>query len=140
MSLVVASAHWDDEEFLHAFHRCELPASSFRHGDHLRLAWLHVRREAPEEALQAVTAGLRRFAAHHGVPHIYHDTVTRAWVRLLATHGESDFAQFIRQNEHRLNRELLHRFWTPSALNSEAARNAWLAPDRQALPDPVVVY
>jgi hypothetical protein len=134
MSMVIASAPIGDEEFLQAFHNCELPASWFRHGDHLRLAWLHLHRVPADEALQRVRTGIRRFAAHHGVSHIYHDTLTTAWVRLLATHREPDFAQFMRENEPRLNRDLLYRFWTPDALNSEAAKREWLAPDREALP------
>jgi CDP-diacylglycerol--glycerol-3-phosphate 3-phosphatidyltransferase len=134
MSVVVASAHIDDVEFLRAFHQCELPASWFRHGDHLRLAWLHLHRVPPGEALERVRTGIRRFAAHHGAPQLFHETLTTAWVRLLATHREPDFAQFMRENEHRLKRDLLYRFWTPDALDSQAAKAAWLAPDRQALP------
>jgi hypothetical protein len=135
MNMVIASADIDDEEFLRAFHDCELPAACFRHGDHLRLAWLQLHRVPAGEALERVRTGIRRFAAHHGVPHIFHETMTTAWVRLLATHREPDFAQFIRENEHRLNRDLLYRFWTPDALNSEAAKRGWLAPDREALPN-----
>ena len=134
MTIVIASAHIDDEEFLRAFHGCELPAACFRHGDHLRLAWLHLHREPAAEALERVCTGIRRFAAHHGVSHIYHATLTTAWVRLLATHREPDFEQFMRLNEHRLNLGLLHRFWTPDALSSDAAKRGWLAPDREALP------
>jgi hypothetical protein len=140
MTLVIGSAHIDDAEFLRAIHHCELPASSFRHGDHLRLAWLHLRRAPQGGALESVRADIRRFAAHLGVAHIFHETVTSAWVRLLASHREPDFTQFMAQNEHRLNLGLLHRFWTPQALNSEAARSAWLAPDRAALPAAVCLY
>ena len=134
MSMVIASADIGDEEFLRAFHDCELPAACFRHGDHLRLAWLYLHRVPADEALERVRTGIRRFAAHHGVSHIFHETLTTAWVRLLATHREPDFAQFIRENEQRLNRDFLYRFWTPDALNSEAAKRGWLAPDREALP------
>jgi hypothetical protein len=140
MSIVIASALIDDEEFLRTFHSCELPVACFRHGDHLRLAWLHLHRgtretrETTGEALEKVRAGIQRFAAHHDVSHIFHETMTTAWVRLLATHREPDFTQFMRENEHRLNRDLLYRFWTPGALNSVAAKRGWLAPDREALP------
>jgi CDP-diacylglycerol--glycerol-3-phosphate 3-phosphatidyltransferase len=134
MTIVIGSAHIDDEEFLRAFHSCELPAACFRHGDHLRLAWLHLHREPAPAALERVRTGIQRFAAHHGASHIFHATMTIAWVRLLATHREPDFTQFMKENEHRLNLGLLHRFWTPGALNSETARRAWLAPDREALP------
>jgi hypothetical protein len=36
--------------------------------------------------------------------------------------------RFMKENEHRLNLGLLHRFWTSGALNSEAAMRAWLTP------------
>jgi hypothetical protein len=134
MAIVIGSAHMDDEQFLRAFHGGGLPAESFRHGDHLRLAWLHLHRESLADALESVRRGVQRFAAHHGVAHIFHYTLTTAWVRLLATHDEPDFAQFLRDNQQRLNRNLLYRFWSPDALSSAAAKNGWLAPDREALP------
>jgi hypothetical protein len=134
MALVIASAHLSDDEFLTALGTCELPLSAFRHGDHLRFAWLQLHREPFDQALQLVRAGIRRYAAHHNVSHIYHETITTAWVKLLATHREADFGQFIAQHESRLNLALLHRFWTPGALASEAARLTWLPPDQAPLP------
>jgi hypothetical protein len=68
------------------------------------------------------------------MPQLFHETITMAWVSLLATHHEPTFDQFVSENEHRLNRELLHRFWTPSMLDSNGARSAWLPPDRAPLP------
>ena len=134
MAVIVASAGLNDEEFLGAFASCALPLASFRHGDHLRLAWLQLHRHQPDEALALISSGIRKFAEHHRVPHIFHETVTTAWVKLLATHREADFAEFISKNGHRLNGALLHRFWTPNLLDSEAARQGWVPPDRQALP------
>ena len=135
MALIIASAGLEDEDFLAAFSSCALPLSAFRHGDHLRLAWLQLQRNPLDEALKLVGNGIRRFAAHNGVPDIFHETVTTAWVKLLSTHRESNFEEFIAVNEYRLNQALLHRFWTPSLLNSEEARRGWVPPDREALPN-----
>ena len=135
MALVLASAQLKDEEFLRAFHSCTLSNSEFRHADHLRLAWLHLHREGLPEALELVRSGIRRFAEHHGAPHLYHETVTTAWVRLLATHHESSFEEFLRANELRLTSALLHRFWTPAVLAGDAARRQWVPPDRARLPE-----
>ena len=135
MAIVVASAELSDEEFLAAFANCELPLSSFRHGDHLRLAWIQLHRKTLEEALSAVREGIQKYAAHHGQSRLYHETITAAWVRLLATHHEATFEEFIASNVHRLNPGLLHRFWSPEMLQSEAARLTWVAPDRKALPN-----
>jgi len=134
MAVVIASAGVGDDEFLAAFTNCTLPASSFRHGDHLRLAWVLLHRKPFDEALALVRESIQRYAAHLGVPQLYHETITTAWVKLLATHDEASFDEFIVKNEHRLDLELLHRFWTPAVLKSEAARYAWVPPDRAALP------
>jgi hypothetical protein len=134
MNLTLASAPLNDDAFLQSFHRCELPLRQFRHADHLRLAWLHLQRETLDQALQNVRTGIRRFAVHHGAGHIYHETVTIAWVRLLASHQERSFAEFLQGNAYRLNAELLHRFWTPALLMSEQARQHWVPPDLHDLP------
>jgi hypothetical protein len=134
MSVTVASTGLNDEDFLAALDSCTLPLASFRHGDHLRLAWLQLHKHEPDEALALIRSGILKFAAHNGVPHIFHETITTAWVKLLATHQETSFAEFINVNSHRLNGALLHRFWTPSLLDSDAARQGWVPPDREALP------
>ena len=134
MAVIVASADVSDDEFLAAFASCTLPPSSFRHGDHLRLAWILLHRKPFDEALLLIREGIQRFAAHYGASHIFHETITIAWVKLLATHDETSFEEFIAKNEHRLNLDLLHRFWTPAVLDSEAARTGWVPPDKQALP------
>jgi hypothetical protein len=125
-----------DDEFLTAFHSCLLPKEDFRNLDHFRLAWLHLHRESLEEAENHVRAGIQAFAAHHGATRKYHETITIAWLRLIATHREATFEDFIRQNEARLNLETLHRFWTPELLASERARCEWVPPDLAPLPRP----
>jgi len=134
MPLVLASALLSDAEFLEAFHSCRLLNSEFHHADHLRLAWLHLHREPIETALAEVRAGIHNFAAHHGAAHLYHETITTAWVRLLATHRENNFDEFLRENEARLSIGLLHRFWSPEVLAGQEARATWVAPDRRELP------
>src|SRR4051794_1671358 len=86
MPLVVASVGLSDNTFLSALNRCDLPLSMFRHGDHLRFAWLALHSHGFHESVNIVREGIRRFATHHGVAHIYHETVTTAWVHLLASH------------------------------------------------------
>ncbi len=134
MAVIVASRELSDDEFLTDLTSCELPPSLFRHGDHLRFAWLLLHRMPFDEALRLIREGIQRFAAHHGATHIYHETLTTAWVKLLATHREASFEEFIVSNEHLLRVELLHRFWTPAVLHSEAAKLSWVPPDKKALP------
>jgi len=134
MAITIGSAALSDEAFLRAFGTGELPTSSFRHGDHLRLAWLRLDALETDDAITQVRRDIERFAISKGAGHIYHVTITTAWVRLLATHSEPTFDEFIAANQHRLTHHLLHRFWTPDLLSSQKARSAWVEPDRQALP------
>lgn len=134
MPPTVASSGLSDDAFLSAFHRCELPLSMFRHGDHLKFAWLTLNRHEFEEALQIVRDGIRRFATHYEVVHIFHETITTAWVHLLASHGEPTFSAFLAEHQDRLNLKLRHQFWTPEVLDSPDAREHWLPPDRAVLP------
>ena len=135
MPLVLASAHLSDDEFLESFHNCRLNESEFRHADHLRLAWLHLHREPFDVALAKVRSGIQDFAQHHNAAGLYHETITTAWVRLLSTHDEAGFDEFLHLNEHRLSKDLLHHFWTPETLASQRARTEWVQPDRCALPE-----
>jgi hypothetical protein len=132
--LVLATARLRDDEFLEAFHSCSLRTSEFRHADHLRLAWLHLSREPFETALARVRSGIQTFAKYHNLSGLYHETITTAWVHLLATHSESSFDEFLAVNESRLSSNLLHRFWTPEILASREARSHWVPPDRSELP------
>jgi len=134
MACVLASAHLRDDEFLAAFHSCELKNSEFRNADHFRLAWLHVHREPVETAVANVCSGIQRFAAYYGGSEKYHSTITMAWVRLVATHREASFAEFLQANGHRLNANLLQRFWSPELLASVQAKSGWVAPDLKELP------
>ena len=134
MPLVLATAHLSDDEFLEAFHSCRLSTSEFRHADHLRLAWLHLAREPFETALDHVRNGIHAFAKHHNLSGLYHETITTAWVHLLATHRESSFEEFVLANESFLGSSLLHRFWTPETLASNEARSGWVPPDLRELP------
>ena len=132
--MLLATAHLDDDEFLAAFYSLRLKSSEFRRADHLRLAWLEVHRKPIGAALSSVRIGIQAFAAQHAASGIYHETITTAWVRLIATHDEKSFDEFLKANEHRLNLDLLHRFWTPALLRSDEARARWIPPNLRTLP------
>src|ERR1700682_5780109 len=70
-----------DEQFLAAFGAGKIANRDSPHRDHLRLAWIQIRRLGLERASDAVAEGIRRFATHHGHADRYHETMTRFWVR-----------------------------------------------------------
>jgi hypothetical protein len=128
-----------DDEFLHAFFALTLANSEFRHRDHLRLAWLAVRRHGAGAAEDVVTSGIQRFAQHHSHGPAYHDTMTRFWVRLVA-HAVSgrpeieDFDEFLATYPLLLDKNTPLRHWSRDAMFSPDARAEWCEPDLAGLP------
>jgi len=129
-----------DDNFLRAFMDGSLSPQQFHHRDHLRVAWLLLRRMDAASATRAMSAGIRRFAAAHGHEAIYHETLTQFWVRIVAHMARertdvSAFDAFIAAFPQALDTGLPHRHWHSDTIWSAAARAAWVEPDLLALPD-----
>lgn len=126
-----------DERFIASFESASLPGGSFRHRDHVRLAWLYLRRYPLIEAVDRYRSGLKRFAAAQGAPEKYHETITWAYLLLihqrLATGGSDvDWDDFVHANPDLLSwpDHPLDRYYRKETLASELARRVFLLPDR----------
>lgn len=60
-----------DADLVDGFERATLSADQFHHAQHVRVAWLFVRRHGLPDALSAFSAALQRFALAQGAPHLY---------------------------------------------------------------------
>ena len=129
----------DDAQFLAAFESAAIPNAAFRHHAHLRMAWLYVRRDGPEVGAARIREGIQRFAAAHGLPHLYHETVTGFWTRLMA-HAVDAFPELDRCEDVLAgydgfeDRRLPYRHWRQETLDAPVARRQWVEPDLRALP------
>jgi N-formylglutamate deformylase len=129
----------DDEQFLSAFEAAAIPNHAFRHREHLRMAWLYVRRDGAAAGTERICAGLQRFAAAHGVPHLHHDTLTRFWARLMAHvvevfPGLARFEDVLACYDGFEDRRLAYRHWRADTLDAPLARRQWVEPDLVPLP------
>jgi hypothetical protein len=129
-----------DDAFLDAFLSCALPAGSFNHRNHLRVAWIHLRRFALDEAIERTCAGIARYAAHLGAPDRYHRTLTEVLIRLMA-HAETSnpshsFEDFLARSPAFAGdcRILVARHYSPELLGEPHARYNFVSPDRLPLP------
>jgi hypothetical protein len=133
---VTAGTDLSDAELLRQFEDTSLPTSAFTHHQHVRVAWLFVRRHGMPAALTAFSETLRRFANAKGAHNLFHVTIT--WAYLLLIHerqeqcGATSWESFAD-----VNRDLL--VWKPSILDcyynaetlwSERARRSFVMPDR----------
>ena len=127
-----------DDDFVARFEDCTLPNSAFHHRDHVRLAWIYVRRHPPLEALARFAGGLRRFATANGHPGLYHETITWAFLLLIRERMErgaagSTWEDFAAANPDLLTWKpsVLDRYYRPETLGSELARRVFVMPDRE---------
>jgi hypothetical protein len=125
-------------DFAALFARVMALADGFGHREHVHLTWLAVREQGVEPAADLVSEGLRQVARYAQMPQKYNETVSRAWVLLIAHHVHEDpgldFNAFLERNPALLDKRVLLRFYRSSTLASPAARTSWLEPDLAPFP------
>lgn len=130
----LSSAAMSDADFLAAIEDCSYPIGDFHHAEHLRLGWLLLSTMDLVSASARAARAIRRMTEHHGRADRYHETITQAWMRLLASHDERDFSEFLALHAERATLDLLHRHWRRETLMSDQARTQWVEPDLKPLP------
>ena len=127
-----------DQQFLAAFEAGQIANQDFHHRDHLRLAWIQIRRLGLEPASDAVTGAIRHFAGRHGHGDRYHETMTRFWVRVVGIgidlHPTLGFEDLLAAEPHLLDKNLPYRHWTQARLGSVEAKREWVDPDLRGMP------
>ena len=122
-----------DSPELERFLSCEIVPSEFPHREHVRIAFEMLKRhDFPETALH-FSRTLRAMAERVGRPEAFHQTITIAFLSLIAERMESggaaDFAGFAQANPDLLEKTLLSRWYGAQRLTSAAARRTFLLPD-----------
>lgn len=128
-----------DSEFLADMEACRVPNASFRHADHVRLAWILCTTMPPAEADERMCAIIQAFAARNGHAAKFHETMTRVWMRLVRagldiTPGIADLDEFLFCHPWLLDKASPFRFYSRGVLLSDGARREWVGPDLHPLP------
>ncbi len=132
-----------DDEFLSAFERAAITREQWTHAAHVRMAWLYCRREATlEAALARMRAGIPRLNAALGTAtHLYHETVTCAFGTLVYGRGTAPgapagWAELEAVHPYFFDRcaPILHRYYRPETLATDAARAGFVSPDLRDFP------
>lgn len=129
-----------DEQFVAAFERGGLSGGEFTHAGHVRVAWWYLKRYDFTEALERFRTALRRFAAAQGAAGRYHETITVAYLLIIAGRldetPELSWVEFAGRHADVLSRTppILARYYTNETLQSERAKGTFVRPDREELP------
>jgi hypothetical protein len=132
------------DDLVSRFQARTLPKSEWTHQAHLAVGTWHVHRLGPDQALLRLRSGIRLLNDRHGTPNTdssgYHETITRAYVMLLAAfiagrdgQPEANCAQALLASPL-ATRDALLTYYSKDLLMSVQARNEWVEPDRCPLP------
>jgi hypothetical protein len=129
-----------DREIIDRFESGNVPESGFHHADHVRLAFAYLRSFPVLHALERLSTAVKQFAASHGKTQLYHETITWAYIFLIAERiarsgvEQPDWDDFIEQNPDLLvwNGGILTRYYEDATLKSDLARRTFIFPDKCA--------
>lgn len=108
----------------------------FHHEQHVHVAWLFVRQHGMPAALGAFSEAIQGFARAKGAHGLYHETITWAFLLLIADRqarcGAPTWQAFAAVNTDLLvwKPSILDRYYSKGLLTSELARRTFLMPDR----------
>jgi hypothetical protein len=119
------------EADLARFIRGDCDPTNFPHREHLRMAFEILRRHSFPETVLHCSQALRRMTSRAGKPEAYHETITIAFLSLVAERmGDTgDFESFAALNPDLLDKHVLTRWYRPERLASDCARRTFVLPE-----------
>ncbi|MFZ3263114.1 MAG: hypothetical protein WA172_03875 [Terriglobales bacterium] len=135
-----------NRELISEFEQGRAPGE-FHHADHVRVAFAYVSEFPLLEAMAKFSAALQRFALSKGKPHLYHQSITWAYLLLIheriaragSVHSSSvqpscvpSWEEFSERNPELLvwKGGILERYYSQAVLDSELARRVFVFPDQ----------
>jgi hypothetical protein len=116
--------------------RCLLEKEEFHHRDHLTVAVVYLYASDLETAMDRMCSSLKRFAAHHGVTGLYHETLTRFWLQQVQKYMDRNQcleASVCKVHEQLRDKNLAFEYYSRERIDSKEARETWLEPDLKEL-------
>src|ERR1700743_2277118 len=119
-------------DLLKAFLDGDIDNRNFRHGDHVRVGFEILEGRDFPQASTLFSRSLKRIAAKAGHPEAYHETITFAFLALIAERmkmfGEGSFEEFVKRNTDLMEKSVLIRWYDPERLSSQLARSTFILP------------
>ncbi len=89
-----------------------------------------------EMAMDRMRSSLKRFAAHHSVTGLYHETLTRFWLLQVDQRLERSrcLEESVREVQEQFSdKNLAFEYYSRERIESKEAREKWLEPDLKEL-------
>lgn len=115
-----------------------LPNEAFRHREHVRLTWIYLTLEPPDQVAARLCRSLLELATSHGKAERFHHTLTVAWVRIIEferrSNPDAPFDTLVAARPSLLNTDTPLSYYSRERLYSDEARARWVEPNLQPLP------
>lgn len=126
-----------EEEFYQQFVETSLDANIFHHSNHVKLAWIYLKKFDLPEALGNFSTALKRYAKAKGATTLYHETITFAFLvlineRMKSHTNEQNWEDFVKNNPDLFDwkNNILKRFYREETLKSKFAKKTFVFPDK----------
>ena len=123
------------EQTIERFEAALVGPGEFSHHAHVRLAWSYLQRYPLLEAATRFSEALRAFTRRVGAEAKYHETITLAFVLLIADrmHSEESWSEFECNNAALFENGIgaLSAYYSPTVLGDVASRSGFVWPDRR---------
>ena len=135
MSAQKSHRDFDDATFLSLFAGQSLPPELFNHEAHLRLAFLHLQENDPEQAVEIVSRQILEYVKKLGAEDKFHATLTIAAVKVVQhfmkraplESFEALLRRFPRLSTH--FKELITSHYSEDIFTNPTARKQYMEPD-----------
>ena len=136
----------DDHELLKQFENCTFPFEQWKHRTHVRIAFLYLRDDSFEMALEKIRSGIKNYNAANNVPEGpfqgYNETTTHAFLHLVQAtrlayqdvYPTPDSETFCETHPHLLSKHVLRLFYSPERRSRPEAKTRFVEPDLAPLP------
>lgn len=136
----------DDAQLLEHFEQASLTVDQFSHRAHVRVAWILLRRDGFDGAMEALRAGLPRLLTAFGIADTptqgYHETTTQAFLILVDTTmrayesemASADSDAFCEAHPQLLSSKILRLYYAPEHRMKPETKHRFLEPDLAPLP------
>jgi len=135
-----------DDDFLSRFEDCSLPFDQWNHRAHVKIAFLYLRDNSFDGAIDKMRASIKAYNAVHNVPEGpmagYNETTTVAFLHLvdsvMSAYGDifptADADTFCDTHPQLMSKHILRLFYSPERRGHPAAKTQFLEPDLAPLP------
>jgi len=125
------------DEMIKRFESGAIPADSFHHADHVRLAFEYLSQYPALQAMGRFSDALKSFATAQGKTQLYHETITWAYLflireRIARAGREQTWDEFAERNPDLFvwKGGVLSTLYRQETLDSDLARRIFVLPDR----------